>query len=138
RMVERGIESARRHAMREIRAAVARLVAGGHAIAGCAVLMGAPMPAWSVDEILAVHVRMHKAEGVLFREALAAAVTGCGLNLVAIFEKDLVRHAARALEATAGALQKRVAAIGKSAGPPWTKDQKEAALAAMVALAGSR
>jgi hypothetical protein len=137
-MVERGIESARRNAAREIRVAVERLEAGGHAIAGCAVLMGAPMPAWSVDEILAVHFRMHKAEGVLFREALAAAATGCGLNLVAIPEKELVRHAARTLEAPAGALQKRIAAIGKSAGPPWTKDQKEAALAAMVALHPSR
>jgi hypothetical protein len=138
RMVERGIESARRHAVLGIRAAVARLEAGGHAIDGCAVLMGEPMPAWSVDEILAVHFRMHKAEGVLFREALAAAVTGCGLSLVAIPEKELDRHAARALESPAGALQKRVAAIGKSAGPPWAKDQKEAALAAMVALGPSR
>jgi hypothetical protein len=29
------------------------------------------MPDWSIDEILAVHFRMHKTEGVLFRDALA-------------------------------------------------------------------
>jgi len=34
----------------------------------------------------------------------------------------------------AGALQKTIAALGRSAGPPWGKDQKDAALAAMVAL----
>jgi hypothetical protein len=28
--------------------------------------MAEPMPDWTVDEILAVHFRMHKAEGVLF------------------------------------------------------------------------
>jgi hypothetical protein len=138
RMVERGIESARRHAEREMRAAIERLAADGHTITGCAVLMGAPMPAWSVDEILAVHVRMHKAEGMLFREALAGAVTSCGLRLVAIPEKELNAHAARALSTSVGVLQKRVAAIGRSAGPPWGKDQKEAALGAMVALLGRR
>ena len=55
------------------------------------------MPAWSVDEILAVHFRMHKAEGVLFREALAGAATKCGLRLVQVPEKELDAHAARAL-----------------------------------------
>ena len=134
RIVERGIGSARRNAVREMRAAVERLEAGGHTIAGCAVPMGAPMPAWSVEEILAVHFRMHKAEGVLFREALAEAATGCGLRLVAIPEKELIDHAARALMTPAGALQRTIAALGKSAGPPWGKDQKDAALAAMVAL----
>jgi hypothetical protein len=138
RMVERGIESARRHAEREMRAAIERLEAGGHAIAGCAVLMGTPMPAWSVDEILAVHIRMHKAEGVLFREALAGAATRCGLRLVAVPEKEVIAHAVRALATPAGALLKRVAAIGKSAGPPWGKDQKDAALAAMIALLARR
>jgi hypothetical protein len=32
----------------------------------------------------------------------------------------------------------RIAALGKSAGPPWGKDQKDAALAALVALRGRR
>jgi len=31
---------------------------------------------------------MHKAEGVLFREALAEAATGCRLRVVAIPEKS--------------------------------------------------
>lgn len=136
RLVERGIEAARRHALREVRAAVERAEAAGHAIAGCAVLMGAAMPAWSVGEILAVHIRMHKAEGVLFREALALAVAGCGLRLVPILEKELAARAARALAAPAGALQRTIADLGKSAGPPWGKDQKDAALAALVALRG--
>jgi len=74
---------------------------------------------------------------VLFREALAAAVTGCGLNLVAIPRRSW-SVTPRGARVARGALQKRVAAIGKSAGPPWAKDQREAALAAMVALLPSR
>src|SRR5262245_26683076 len=134
RMVERGVEAAHRGAEREMWAVVDRARAAGHAIAGCAVLMGTPMPAWSTDEILAVHFRMHKAEGVLFREALAAAATACGLRLVPIPEKELAAHAAHALGTPGAALQKTIAALGKVAGPPWGKDQKESALAALVAL----
>lgn len=128
-MVRRGVVSARRNATREMRGSVDRAREAGHEVAACAVLMGEPMPDWSVDEILAVHFRMHKAEGVLFREALARAADECGLRLVTIPEKGLNDHAGRGHVAT-------IAALGKTVGPPWGKDQKEAALAALIALEG--
>jgi hypothetical protein len=34
-------------------------------VTACAVLVANPMPDWSIEEILGVHFRMHKAEGVL-------------------------------------------------------------------------
>jgi hypothetical protein len=77
---------------------------------------------------------MHKAGGVLFRDVLARAAESCGLKLVAIPEKQLMKHAETALDMTASALVKKVAVLGKLVGPPWGKDQKDAALAAMVAL----
>ena len=135
-MVQRGIQAALKNAAREMRAGVKRAQEGGHQVASCAVLMGDPMPAWSVEEILAVHIRMHKAEGVLFREALARAATECGLRLVAIPEKLLQKEAGWALASSPGALSKRIAALGKSVGAPWGKDQKDAALAALIALQG--
>ena len=84
------------------------------------------MPDWSVDEILAVHFRMHKAEGVLFRDVLLYAAAECGLRAVAVQEKEESASERRLLDA--------VAALGKSAGPPWGKDQKDAARAALIAL----
>jgi hypothetical protein len=42
-------------------------------------------------------------------------------------------HSATALESQETDLVKKLATIGKSVGPPWGKDQKDAALAAMVA-----
>ena len=138
RIVKRGIDSARRHAVRATRETVTRIEREGHGVDGSAVLMGQPMPEWSVDEILAVHFRMHKAEGLLFRDALARAAKECMLRLVEIEEKQLSDHAARALGASASTLTKRLAMLGKSVGPPWGKDQKDAALAAMIALAGRR
>ncbi len=135
-LVGRGVEAARRIAVREMRAAVKRERERGNDLAGCAVLVSDPMPEWSVGEILAVHFRMHKAEGVLFREALADAARACGVRLVAIREKELAGRAEEALGTPAESLAKKVAALGKSVGPPWGKDQKDAALAALVALAG--
>jgi len=133
-MVERGVEAARRLARREIQAAAHRARDAGHEIAACAVLVGEPMPAWSVAEIIAVHFRMHKAEGVLFRDALVRAADACGLRLVAIPENTLIEQAERLLAAPANELWKRIAMLGKAVGPPWGKDQKDAALAAMIAL----
>jgi hypothetical protein len=91
--VERGVESAHRIALREMRAAVARETARDNTVAACGVLVGAPMPAWTVDEILSVHFRMHKAEGALFRDALLQAASECGVRRVEIPEKELMKHA---------------------------------------------
>jgi hypothetical protein len=135
-LVKRGVEAARRIAVREVRAAVKRERERGNEVTACAVLVVDPMPDWSVEEILAVHFRMHKAEGVLFRDALVRAAKGCGLRLVEIPEKTLAPHAESALKTPTSSLAKDIARLGKAAGPPWGKDQKDAALAALVALRG--
>jgi hypothetical protein len=133
-VVKRGVEAARRIAVREMRAAVKREQGRGNEVTACAVLVVDPMPDWSVEEILAVHFRMHKAEGVLFRDALVRAARACGVGLVEIPEKLLTPHAESAIGTPASSLTKEIARLGKSAGPPWGKDQKDAALAALVAL----
>ena len=92
------------------------------------------MPGWSTAEILAVHFRMHQAEGVLFRDALAVAAKKIGLRLVAIPEKELEKTAQNTLGTSLSELTRTIAQLGKSVGPPWTRDQKDAALAAMIAL----
>src|SRR6266498_233647 len=133
-VVKRGIEAARRIAVREMRAAVKRAHEDGHELAGCAVLVGEPMPNWSVDEILAIHFRMHKAEGVLFRDALVQAAEACDLTLMEVPEKLLLEQAEATLATPASRVLKAIIALGKSVGPPWGKDQKDATLAAMIAL----
>ena len=133
-IVKRGIDAANRIALRELKAAIARERQRRNEVMACAVLAGAPMPDWSVDEILAVHFRMHKAEGVLFRNVLGRAARACSVALVEIPEQSLSEHAARSLGASANRLTRQLASIGKTVGPPWGKDQKDAALAALVAL----
>ena len=135
-VVKRGIEAAHRIAVREMRAAVKRERERENEVTACAVLTANPMPDWSVEEILAVHFRMHQAEGVLFRDALIRAAKACSLRLAEIPEKLLTKHAERALGTPESELVKMIATIGKSVGPPWGKDQKDAALAALVAFQG--
>lgn len=133
-VVKRGVEAAHRVAGREMRAAVKRERERGNDVTACAVLVGNSMPDWSVEEILSVHLRMHQAEGVLFRDALVDAAQVCGLRLVPIPEKELTHHAEQALHASTVSLTKKIVTLGKTVGPPWGKDQKNAALAALVAI----
>jgi hypothetical protein len=137
-LVRRGVEAARRIGARQIRAVARRLVRAGHPIAACAVLVGEPMPAWSVDEILAVHFRMHRAEGALFQDVLAAGARACGVSVVPVFAKELEARAKAAFGARTDDVLARIKALGKSAGPPWGKDQKDAALAAAIAAKEKR
>jgi hypothetical protein len=136
-LVKRGTAAAYRIAQREMRAEVKRLREQEHEIVACAVLVANPMPEWSVAEILAVHFRMHKAEGVLFPDALARAADMCGLNLIRIPEKLLSEHAEKTLATPSNGLMRTVTTLGKTVGSPWGKDQKNAALAAIVALQGT-
>jgi hypothetical protein len=134
--VARATETARRLAAKAIQAAVARERGRQNDVTSCAVLVATPMPGWTLEEILAVHVRMHKAEGVLFPDALAHGVERSGLRMVAITEKALSARGARALGQSPNRIDTALTTLGKPVGPPWGKDQKQAALAAMIALRG--
>ena len=85
--VKRSIAAAHRLAASGIRKAAKRCTDSGHQLVACAVLVGAGMPNWSVDEILAVHVHMHQAEGELFRDVLVAGAKTCGLEPVTLRDK---------------------------------------------------
>jgi hypothetical protein len=117
-----------------VRDAARRCTDAGHELAGCGVLVGTGMPPWSTAEIVAVHVRMHKAEGEMFREVLVEAARACGLEPTRLPDKTAFDSAASVLGMTRARLDAQLAAIGKAAGPPWGQHQREAAAAALVAL----
>jgi hypothetical protein len=120
KLVQRGAEEACRIAQGQALALRAELEAAGHELTGAAVLVGRPLPPWTTAQILAVHVRMHQAEGALFPTALIEALRGAGVPVLETPE--------------AGLDPSRAATLGASAGPPWGRDQKLAALAAMMVL----
>jgi len=132
--VKRSIAVAHRLAASGIGDAARRLADEGHEVCGCGVLVGTGMPDWSTDEILAVHVRMHKAEGELFRDVLAAGARECKLAVTTLPEKSAFDGAAAMTGLGRARLDAHIVALGRAAGPPWAKDQKEAAAAALAAL----
>ena len=132
--VKRDIADAHRLAETGIRDAQRRVKAAGHDVKGCGVLVGKGIPKWTTQEILAVHVRMHTAEGELFRDVLVAGAKACGLPLKTLLEQSALDDAAKVLGITRAKLDTVLAKLGKQAGAPWGKDQKEAAAAALVVL----
>lgn len=132
--VKASIARAQRLATNVIRDAERRCAKAGHELCGCGVLVGTGMPDWTTDEILAVHVRMHKAEGELFRHVLVEGARACGIEPATLPDKTAIDAAAKKLGVTRARLDADLAALGKAAGPPWGKYQKEAASAALVVL----
>jgi hypothetical protein len=134
RKVKQAITDARRMAAQAIRATAKRCQDAGHEVAGCGVLVGKGIPDWTTDQILAVHVRMHQVEGEIFREVLVEGARQCGLKVATLPDKSALDSAAKQLRITRARLDADLAAMGKAAGAPWGKYQKEAAAAALVAL----
>jgi hypothetical protein len=91
----------------------------------CGVIVGRTQALPELEAILRSHAMIHTAEGVLYRQLILEAAAEVGLRTLAVPSRDLAKHRER----------KRIDALGKSLGPPWGKDQKEAALAAWLALA---
>jgi hypothetical protein len=77
---------------------------------------------------------MHTAEGELFREALRFGCEASGLAVSGIKERELFGHAAASLGVAPDEVDRRVTALGKIIGPPWTQDEKLCALAGWLVL----
>lgn len=78
-------------------------------------------PVSALDAVLRSHPLLHLAEGQLAREAVAEAATAAGLPVHYLDPKG--RPAVE-----------RTVALARAAGPPWRKEHKMAALAALAAL----
>ncbi len=132
--VRRATEAFRKLATTAMKAFLAEL-GEGFAPFGTALVSGSARPLPSLETIVRSHALVHAAEGELYRAVLAAASEACGLAVVRVPGKELAARAAKAVRSSEPVLARRVAAIGKASGRPWTVDQKEATLAAWLLLA---
>jgi hypothetical protein len=115
--------------VKELVAALGRPVKKAGLVSGNQQLPG------SLEKILASHALIHAAEGEMFRAAITAGCTSCNIPVLAIPGNALYERGGEVLGLTAGKLRDRIDALGSGLGPPWGKDQKEAALVAWMALA---
>jgi hypothetical protein len=104
-------------------------------VIGSAVLLAAGRPLPPFAKILGSHPLLHTAEGQFFRRAVIQACERLKLAVAEIRERDLEDQAKTTFGPAASRVQRRIATLGSSIGPPWTKDHKAAALAASIILA---
>jgi hypothetical protein len=101
---------------------------------GCGIILGSGRTLPALEAILKSHAMIHTAEGEFFRQALVEACEHCGIPVLGVKEKELFARGATHLRRPVSELEQRVQEMGKSVGPPWTQDQKYAALVAWMAL----
>jgi len=104
-------------------------------VVGSAVLLASGRPLPPLAKILASHALIHAAEGEFFREALRKACEGLELAVSGFRERDLDDYVRAAFGEAARGIGQQISTLGRSLGPPWTRDQKTAAFAALLVLA---
>jgi hypothetical protein len=118
-------------------AVVAALRARGqYAVAAGILVAGTAVPA-ELTRILASHALLHAAEGDLYCRALADGADRHGLTLTLVPVRELTARAAGELGVDAAAVRDQLAALGRELGAPWRRDEKDATLAAVLALAAA-
>jgi hypothetical protein len=105
-------------------------------VVGSALLLAAGRPLPSLANILAAHSLIHTAEGEFFRNAVQKACERSKISVARIRERELDGVVKTTFGDRASRLEHRIASLGHSIGPPWTKDHKLATLAAAVIVGG--
>jgi hypothetical protein len=111
---------------------------GQYRVVGSAVLLASGRPLPPLAKILASHALIHAAEGEFFREAFSKACESLNLPVTGFRERDLDECVQTTFSKMATRMGQQISSLGRSLGPPWTKDQKMATLAALVVLANKQ
>jgi hypothetical protein len=123
-----------RLAWEALRAAIEEARASGRVVGGCAILLAAGRALPELPKILASHPLIHTAEGEFFRQSFRSAGERLKLQVAGIRERDLDERAREQFGGEADSVKREIAGLGSSVGPPWTSDQKNACLAALLVL----
>jgi hypothetical protein len=134
-LLGRCLDGATRMARDGLAAAAGELRRQGREVIACGVVQSSARPLPALGAVLASHALVHTAEGELFRDALAAAAGGQGVPVLRIRERELLDRCTARLGLAAGDVERRLAALGSTLGPPWRQDEKLATVAAWLALA---
>ncbi len=121
-------------AVAAINGLVTELNARHYRVVGSAVLLASGRSLPPIEKILAAHPLIHTAEGEFFRHTVTQACEALQISVTAIRQRDLDERAKAAFGKGASGVQSSIESLGKTIGPPWTKDHKTAALAAVLLL----
>jgi hypothetical protein len=132
-IVPKALEAVERVALSALRELVGEVQTGQGAILGISLVAGS---ATDPESIRNPHMRAHAREGQLFPHALAAAARTMGIPAVTMVESEVFASAAAKLGKSPDAIKIAVAEMGRAVGKPWSAEEKCAAAAAWITLAG--
>jgi hypothetical protein len=124
--VDRVALSALRDLLEEVRSAHGSII-------GIALVAGSSTDPESIRN---PHMRAHAREGQLFPQALAAAAKTMRIPAVTMPESEVFTTAAAKLGKSPDAIKLAVTELGRNVGKPWSSEEKAAAAAAWITLAG--
>jgi len=133
--IARSAADCNRLAIKALTQLCAQLRDRGFAGTGAAILLSSAKTLPNLDKILAAHPMIHTAEGEFFRQAFRHAFESLEVPVTGIRERDLEERAQEAFGKLATQVRKNIDGMRRLLGPPWTQDEKMAALAAAIVLA---
>lgn len=133
RVVPKALKAVERVARSALRELVGELDAAPGSILGIALVAGS---ATDPESIRNPHMRAHAREGQLFPQALAAAAKTMRIPAATLVESEVFASAAAKLKQTPDAIKLAVTDLGRAVGKPWSAEEKAAAAAAWITLAG--
>jgi len=104
-------------------------------VEGSALLMGSGRTIPSLEKVLVSHALIHTAEGDFVGTVVRQSCEDAGITVTPFRERDLEERANKILGKKVNQVKERISSLGKRLGPPWTQDEKLAALAASLILA---
>jgi hypothetical protein len=131
--LQRLVASVEHYGSRSVTRVIERYHPAGHDLRGAGVVVGST---GEPERISNAHIRIHALEGRLFRRVLEEAAARSQLPCSVWRERDLYASAPGMLGQPEQALRGAVTSMGRTVGGPWRAEQKAAALAAWLVLAG--
>ncbi len=137
-LVQESAQLARSRARNALATSIRELSDRGYDLVASGVIVGnRPVGSSSLEAILAAHSLIHAAEGELFRQAVIGANEDLKLPVTTVPARALYARASKISGGSVELTRQRLADAGRRLGKPWTQDQKESLLVALLAFADS-
>jgi len=133
RIVPVALKAVDRVALSALRELVDEIRSTPGSIVGIALVAGSSTDPESIHN---PHMRAHAREGQLFPQSLANAAKTLRIAAVTMVESEVFTIAAAKLAKSPDAVKLAVTELGRNVGKPWSAEEKAAAAAAWITLAG--
>jgi hypothetical protein len=133
RLVREVTEISRARAKTALQGVVERLKERNYDVVASGIIVANRPISADLGAIVKSHALIHSAEGALFRGAMKHASESLKIRVVEVPTGELETRASPLLGVSTNELPERLVAIGRAAGRPWSKDQRDSFLAALLA-----